>query len=410
MARDADGLPRRQVAVGLTQQTVTRVLKRFNLFTVLTALVAAIVLSTTAFAADLPYEAYVPAVIGLQSAGVIDKPAGNDVRVRDSVNRAEALKIILRSDDAAAQQVDREKKTISPIPLFPDIDQTAWYAPYIETGFNRGLVKGYPDGTFKPGSNVTVAEAVVLVARLYGENAAGTQFRSSVDLPNKSGEWYSEAVSAVTGRNAIMKGSALRAGDPMTRGELFDLVYRMRTVKLRNLTVYAESGIPVIPTPAPASQNGSVSQGSTGNTFAMSIPSIGITDLPIIHPADPYTQKGVLAVLEDGVGHLMSYPGGGGKIMIYGHSSGWPWDLSQYTKIFRTINKLTVGSTVYVTYNGTLHTYQVTEKKTVQASDRSMFESDDEGEMLILYTCWPPDSIQQRYLVIAKPVETMTLK
>ena len=33
MARHSDGLPRRQVAVGLNQQTVTRVLKRFNLFT-----------------------------------------------------------------------------------------------------------------------------------------------------------------------------------------------------------------------------------------------------------------------------------------------------------------------------------------------------------------------------------------
>ncbi|MDD5056183.1 MAG: sortase [Candidatus Peribacteraceae bacterium] len=378
-----------------------------RLFSLSAALVAAIVISATVFAAELPYEAYAPAVIGLQNAGVIDKPVGNDVRVRDTVNRAEALKIILRSDTAAAQQVDREKGNISPIPLFTDIDQKAWYAPYVETGFDRGLVKGYPDGTFKPGSPVTVAEAVVLVARLYGENAAGTAFRTSTDLPNKSGEWYSESVSAIIARNAIMKGSLLTAGKKMTRGELFDLVYRMRTVTLKNLTAYSESAATVIPAPAPASQNGNVSQSSTGKSFAMSIPSIGITDLPIIHPADPYTQKGVLAVLEDGVGHLMGYPGGGGKIMIYGHSSGWPWDLSQYTKIFRTINKLTVGSSVYVTYNGAIHTYQVTEKKTVQASDRTMFESDDEGEMLILYTCWPPDSIQQRYLVIAKPVTTV---
>lgn len=369
------------------------------------ALVATILVSRTVSAADLPYEAYVPAVVGLQSAGVIDKPIGNDVRVRDKVNRAEALKIILRSNTAAAQQVDQEKKNIPPIPLFPDIDQTAWYAPYVETGFSRGLVKGYPDGTFKPGSDVTVAEAVVLVARLYGENASGQTFRSSNDLPNKSGEWYSDSVSAMISRNAVMKDSRLRLADPMTRGELFDLVYRMRTVKLNNLTAYSETPATVIPSSVAASQSASVAQGSTGNAFAMSVPSIGINDLPIIHPADPYTQKGVLAVLEDGVGHLMGYPGGGGKIMIYGHSSGWPWDLSQYTKIFRTINKLTVGANVYVTHDGKLHTYQVTEKKTVQASDRTMFESDDEGEMLILYTCWPPDSITQRYLVIAKPVE-----
>ncbi len=382
--------------------------------TVSAALVLAFVSCVTVFAAELPYESYAPAVVALQRAGIIDVPTGNDVRVRDSVNRAEALKIILRSDAAAAARADLAKKNLPPLPLFGDMDQTAWYAPYVEAGFTSGLVKGYPDGTFRPGANVTVAEALVLVARLYGVNAASVAFQSSADLQNARGQWYTDAVSAVISRNAIMQNSRLNLSDAMTRGELFDLVYRMRTVRLQNLVAFPADGSALpskqSPISAPVAETGDANQFASAKPFAISVPSIGIVDLAIIHPADPYTQKGVLAVLDKGVGHLMSYPGGSGKVLIYGHSSGWPWDLSQYTKIFRTINKVAVGAKVYVTYDGTLYVYQVTAKKTVSASDKTLFESDDDAETLILYTCWPPDSIQQRYLVLATPVEKIALK
>lgn len=90
--------------------------------------------------------------------------------------------------------------------------------------------------------------------------------------------------------------------------------------------------------------------------------------------------------------------------MIYGHSSGYPWDLSQYTKIFRQINRLTPGDRVYVTYQGSLYTYEVTQKQEVGASDTTPFNDRGMGEELILYTCWPPDSISQRFLVHALPV------
>jgi LPXTG-site transpeptidase (sortase) family protein len=138
--------------------------------------------------------------------------------------------------------------------------------------------------------------------------------------------------------------------------------------------------------------------------FAISIPSIGIQDLTITHPQDPFSKNGILEPLKYGVGHLFGYPGAGGKIMVYGHSSGYPWDLSQYTKIFRQINRLNVGDRVYITYSGSLYTYEVTQKQAVDAADTSPFNDNGNGEELILYTCWPPDSISQRYLVHTLPV------
>ncbi len=137
--------------------------------------------------------------------------------------------------------------------------------------------------------------------------------------------------------------------------------------------------------------------------FAIGIPSLGINDLKVSHPTDVASQAGLLAPLQSGVGHLFSYPGNGGTILVYGHSSSYSWDVSEYTKIFRKINGLKPGDKVYVAYAGKTHTYQVTYSETVDAKDMSAYQKNN-GEELILYTCWPPDDVKQRYLVHAKPV------
>jgi LPXTG-site transpeptidase (sortase) family protein len=138
--------------------------------------------------------------------------------------------------------------------------------------------------------------------------------------------------------------------------------------------------------------------------FAITMPVLGIFDLAVTHPQDPFSKDGILEPLRYGVGHLFGYPGAGGKIMVYGHSSGYPWDLSQFTKIFRQINRLQNGDRVYITYAGKLYTYEVTFKETVAAADTAPYADNGTGEELLLYTCWPPDSISQRYLVHALPV------
>jgi sortase A len=91
--------------------------------------------------------------------------------------------------------------------------------------------------------------------------------------------------------------------------------------------------------------------------------------------------------------------------MLYGHSSGYPWDISEFTKIFRKINELTVGDRAYVTYNGKVFVYEVTKHETVNVDDATPFQPNADGEELILYTCWPPDTVDQRYLVHLKPVD-----
>jgi LPXTG-site transpeptidase (sortase) family protein len=139
-------------------------------------------------------------------------------------------------------------------------------------------------------------------------------------------------------------------------------------------------------------------------TFSITMPSIDISDLGVAHPTDPTNATALLAPLQYGVGHLFSYPGEGSTILIYGHSSNYPWDVSGFAKIFRQINRLKAGDKVYVTYGGKFIVYQVTGSQTIPADDLAAVSSGGEGEELVLYTCWPPDHIKQRYLVRAVPI------
>lgn len=379
---------------------------------------------------------YQPAYDYLQARGTVEQG-----RPYDSLNRAEALKVILESRTDLRDRAAWHRGHMLPMSLFYDVIQTEWYAPYVETAFESGIVTGYPDGSFKPGRFLSVEEAITLMVRTLDDGTA-TSYQTSSYIQNRPNEWFSPHISRAIERNLIMHQGQLRLGAPITRGQFFDILYRFLVISESNQATYTgpeptggatTSGISINtgttyqPTPptggfginAGGSQGGgTVTTGAaqpnhpyaSSKPFAMFAPDVNIHDLTIIHPSDPFSSQGVLAPLQQGVGHLFSYPGAGGKIMIYGHSSSYPWDVSQYTKVFRQINKLQPGHKIYVTYEKMLYVYQVTFEEAIPAADTSRFNDNGQGEELILYTCWPPDSIEQRYLVHAVPVETIPLQ
>lgn len=362
-----------------------------------------------------PYET---AINSLVSAGVINGYPDGTVKPYNPISRSEALKIILRAEGSLAAEADAYARRMPSVGLFPDVDQTAWYAPYVEVSYRKGIVKGYPDGFFRPGNLVSTEEATALLMRAFGEDGAGLSYQTSSAYENRPNQWYTGYVNVAISKNLAMKNGTLIPGRAMTRGQLFDMVYRLRDVKSKRIVAYngAEPAGNTSPT-VPSQTGGKRAQGipasampqfaSTTSAFAINIPSLGIKDVAVIHPTDATTSKGILEVLYAGLGHLFAYPGQGDKIMIYGHSSGYPWDISEYTKIFRKINELKEGDRAYLTYNNQVYVYQVSRHQVVEDDDASPFQSDGNGEELILYTCWPPDSIDQRYLVHLVPVNTV---
>ena len=375
---------------------------------------------------SLAFAAFVPFVV-LPSAEVVQALSPEDA----PLSRGEAVALLVESDPLMRQNRDLIAHDLPPIAIYYDVGQDSFLAPSIEAAFEAGVLQGNMfNRTFRPFDPLLGGEAVVFLARVLARGDALALAALSANAP---GEAYYMASLRSLAMRGMMLPDEWTPAVPVD-SELLRAIFANAGISLVQSSpipavddapvARATTSVPTQPRPAFPRAEGvpahpSVTIGTVihapqpqvamaaepnASQFGITLPSLGITNLTVIHPADPFTDKGLLEPLKDGVGHLFSYPGNGGKILIYGHSSGYPWDVSQYTKIFRQINRLQIGDTVTVQYGGRTYNYQVTVKETVSASDLSAYQDGGDGEELILYTCWPPDSIAERYLVRARPV------
>lgn len=343
-------------------------------------------------------------VLTLFSTGVLPAVHAQDAGGQ-FITRAELLQVLLDARDETRTKVEKTKVKLSRQSLFTDVAREEWYAPYAEVAFMTRVTSGFPDRTLRPNDPVPVEEAITLLMRSYRQSGE----RTPTDT-----EWFAPFVRGALAKHLIASPRSIRIGQPVTRGQFEDMVQRMETVIQPGSAVTAgaaQQDIPVsgpVIVAAPTGDQNEIQQYASGQNFAITIPSLGIRDMQVSHPEDSVSKDGLLAPLKSGVGHLFSYPGKGGKIMIYGHSSGYAWDVSKFTKIFRQVNKLRKGDRVYVTYNGRLYAYSVTGQQTIRPDDRAPFSG--QGEELILYTCWPVGSNKSRLIVRAVPVETVAMR
>ena len=70
------------------------------------------------------------------------------------------------------QYLEAEGVTLEPVTVasFTDVAEDAWYAEAVYMLANGGVIKGYGNGSFKPGNRVTRTEAVVMLGRLFQRN------------------------------------------------------------------------------------------------------------------------------------------------------------------------------------------------------------------------------------------------
>ena len=55
-------------------------------------------------------------------------------------------------------------------PLFTDLSENHWSYPYVSDLVSQDVVKGYPDGSFRPGKNISYGEAFKLILLAAGES------------------------------------------------------------------------------------------------------------------------------------------------------------------------------------------------------------------------------------------------
>ena len=58
------------------------------------------------------------------------------------VTRAAAVKLLIESNDHLRERAEWYRSHMPSVPLFDDVDQSSWYAPYVETAFEEGIITG----------------------------------------------------------------------------------------------------------------------------------------------------------------------------------------------------------------------------------------------------------------------------
>jgi len=72
---------------------------------------------------------------------------------------------------ASGQSTDQQANT-----GFPDVPSTHWAYEAIQTGVERGYIKGFPDGTFRPNDPVTAAQFIKMAFMSLTDDSRGFVF------------------------------------------------------------------------------------------------------------------------------------------------------------------------------------------------------------------------------------------
>jgi len=155
------------------------------------------------------------------TAYVIGYPDGT-VRPSRDITRAEVATIFFRllTDEVRTQYWTQENP-------FPDVQKGMWYNNATSVMHHMGILKGYPDGTFKPDNAITRAEFAVTAARF----ARMMQMESINNLrfTDITGHWaevdirYAAAIGWVNG----YPDGTFKPNRNITRAEAMTLVNRM---------------------------------------------------------------------------------------------------------------------------------------------------------------------------------------
>ena len=117
----------------------------------------------------------------------------------------------------------------------------------------------------------------------------------------------------------------------------------------------------------------------------------------------------VMSAMNDGVAHYRiagasAFPGEVGNLVITGHSAGDIYSSNQYKFIFSGLERLEEGDLIYVNYESTRYTYQVTKLQVVEPSNVAALVIDTDKPMLTLVTCTPLGTSKYRLLVFAEQI------
>jgi uncharacterized protein YkwD len=149
---------------------------------------------------------YSEAIYAIADRGIVQGYSDGTYKPLRKINRAEFTKIIIEA------QFPGQASGAS---CFSDVGDE-WFAKYVCFAKERGIVKGNPDGTFRPASEINTAEAYKIVL--------GTLIDEPVYHLVNGNEWY-EKYLMYADTHSLSFSSQLNPSHLVTRGEMAEMIH-----------------------------------------------------------------------------------------------------------------------------------------------------------------------------------------
>jgi len=144
------------------------------------------------------------------------------------VNRAEALKFILAGSGISVGDDDAG----SP---FSDVPADAWYSRYVTKAKGMNIVGGNPDGTFTPGNSVRRSGFMKML--LMAQNFNPDKWRSPREFPDVDENAWFYPYMTYAGHSGLISADTngnLFPGQELSRAEVAEVIYLMIIIRNGN--------------------------------------------------------------------------------------------------------------------------------------------------------------------------------
>jgi hypothetical protein len=164
-----------------------------------------------------PSDYFYPAVQYLYCTGAISGYPNNTFRPYGSTTRGQLTKIVVLAENWNLY--------IPPAPSFSDVPPNHTFYPYIETAHHRGIVNGFPDGKFRPDDPVTRGQLCKIIVLAQGWSIYIPPSPSFSDVPSTYGFYQYIETAHYKGIISGYPDGTFHPDNHATRGQIAKIVY-----------------------------------------------------------------------------------------------------------------------------------------------------------------------------------------